>query len=393
MEDISLDIRLQSLYSAISYRYEDHDLIWVIGDDALSYLQGQITQDLVKQTPWEDRQAFALEPKGHVDALLSVKKINDKCFLLGVDAGFGPELLERLKRFKIRIKADLIEDKGSRLYLFNLDDTHKLQTVSGLYQDYILFYLSKILHRSKYHFDLETVPDRPSQMSANKLWSGARVYEILIPNSGASIDIEDGMRLAIDSFVNEFAIIDKETFDLARICYGIPKMGYEITDKVLPASLGINDKTVDYAKGCYTGQELVARLDARGNNVPFALTTVVIEKFYTDRLEKDQKSFIDDESIENVRRNMDAGEIKKDYRIFSNDKEIGRITSLSASKITPGLQLALAFVKRDIKPGESVDIIFQSAGSTAPPILYGQGILSQIPVVNCFGAELKEIPS
>src|ERR1700748_997221 len=45
-------------------------------------------------------------------------------------------------------------------------------------------------------------------------------------------------------------------------------MGAELTDKTIPGETGLIELTVSFTKGCYTGQELVARIDSRGGNVP-----------------------------------------------------------------------------------------------------------------------------
>jgi folate-binding protein YgfZ len=45
-------------------------------------------------------------------------------------------------------------------------------------------------------------------------------------------------------------------------------MGSELHEKIIPAETGLIEVSVSFTKGCYTGQELVARIDSRGNNVP-----------------------------------------------------------------------------------------------------------------------------
>jgi folate-binding protein YgfZ len=64
--------------------------------------------------------------------------------------------------------------------------------------------------------------------------------------------------------------------DRLRISAGIPAMGREITTDVIPAELELVDRSVDFDKGCYTGQELVARIDSRGGNVPRRLRIVEV---------------------------------------------------------------------------------------------------------------------
>ena len=56
-------------------------------------------------------------------------------------------------------------------------------------------------------------------------------------------------------------------------------MGAELDDSVIPAEIGqwIIDESVSFTKGCYTGQELVARIDSRGGNVPRHLRALVCD--------------------------------------------------------------------------------------------------------------------
>src|SRR6202044_1593891 len=68
---------------------------------------------------------------------------------------------------------------------------------------------------------------------------------------------------------------DREAVEACRIVSGIPAMGSELTEKTIAAEAGLVDRSVSFTKGCYTGQELVARLDARGNNVPRRLVGVI----------------------------------------------------------------------------------------------------------------------
>ena len=62
--------------------------------------------------------------------------------------------------------------------------------------------------------------------------------------------------------------VTRDAVEACRIVSGIPAMGSELTDRTIAAEAGLVDRSVSFTKGCYTGQELVARLDARGNNVP-----------------------------------------------------------------------------------------------------------------------------
>ena len=56
-------------------------------------------------------------------------------------------------------------------------------------------------------------------------------------------------------------------------------MGAELTEDTIPAEAGqwLVDASVSFTKGCYTGQELVARIDSRGGNVPRPVRLFVVE--------------------------------------------------------------------------------------------------------------------
>ena len=61
-----------------------------------------------------------------------------------------------------------------------------------------------------------------------------------------------------------------------RVEAGIPVMGAELDERTIAAEADLLDRAVSFTKGCYTGQELVARLDARGNRVARHLRGLVV---------------------------------------------------------------------------------------------------------------------
>jgi hypothetical protein len=72
----------------------------------LSYLHSQVSQDLQGMTDGERRWTFVLEPTGKVESLARVTKVSDERYELDTDAGWGPALLARIDRFKIRVRAE-----------------------------------------------------------------------------------------------------------------------------------------------------------------------------------------------------------------------------------------------------------------------------------------------
>ncbi len=64
--------------------------------------------------------------------------------------------------------------------------------------------------------------------------------------------------------------------DLTRIQTGRPAMAAEIDERTVPAETGWVDRSVSFTKGCYTGQELVARMDSRVADPPRRLVHLTV---------------------------------------------------------------------------------------------------------------------
>jgi hypothetical protein len=58
--------------------------------------------------------------------------------------------------------------------------------------------------------------------------------------------------------------VDDDELELLRITAGTPRLGREIDDRVLPAEAGLDARAIDFVKGCYPGQEPIARQHYRG---------------------------------------------------------------------------------------------------------------------------------
>ena len=73
----------------------------------MTYLQSQLSQDIRDLDVGDARWTFLLEPNGRIDVLARVTRDADDVYRLDTDAGFGEALLERVNRFKIRVRADV----------------------------------------------------------------------------------------------------------------------------------------------------------------------------------------------------------------------------------------------------------------------------------------------
>ena len=58
--------------------------------------------------------------------------------------------------------------------------------------------------------------------------------------------------------------MDESELERLRVLAGTPRWGHEIDDRILPAEAGLDERAISFTKGCYPGQEPVARLHYRG---------------------------------------------------------------------------------------------------------------------------------
>lgn len=86
----------------------------VAGPDASTYLQSQIAQDVRDLDVGAARWTLVLAPNGKVDSLARVTRTGEVVFVLDTDAGHGEALAERLRRFKIRVDADITVEPAER---------------------------------------------------------------------------------------------------------------------------------------------------------------------------------------------------------------------------------------------------------------------------------------
>jgi len=207
------------------------DVIEASGPDAASFLQGQLSQDVAALAVGAGAYSLLLQPQGKVDAWLRVSRLGEERFLLDVDAGWGDAVLRRLARFKLRTRCEFTVLEGWVCWAVRGAD----DGVSALLRDRAI------------------AADDGAVVAL--AWPESPGFDRL----GPGLEALDGIPIAGD-----------DAYTAARIEAGVPAMGSELDESTIPAEAGrwLIDRSVSFTKGCYTGQELVARVDSRGNNTP-----------------------------------------------------------------------------------------------------------------------------
>ncbi len=202
------------------------EVVTVTGPDAGRFLQGQLSQEVVALSgaAW----SFLLAPTGKVDAWLRVHRPESDRYLLEVADGWGHAVATRLRRFLLRTDATVAEPERWSL----------LQVRWG--PDVVR---------------VGVADDEP--LRAPVTFPGDAGVDVLVEPGGSSS-------------VAGFDPVPAASMERHRIAHAVPLLGAELTDETIPAEAGqwVIDESVSFTKGCYTGQELVARIDSRGGNVP-----------------------------------------------------------------------------------------------------------------------------
>jgi folate-binding protein YgfZ len=61
-----------------------------------------------------------------------------------------------------------------------------------------------------------------------------------------------------------FAVLDSGAAEVMRIEQGLPRSGFELTEEIIPIEANLEQRTIDYQKGCYIGQEVISRIKMSG---------------------------------------------------------------------------------------------------------------------------------
>jgi folate-binding protein YgfZ len=280
----------------------DRDVLSATGPEAFTYLQGQCSQDLAPLSVGASTEALLLSPQGKVDALIRVSRVGDESFVLDTDAGCGDAARARLERFKLRTKVTIEPLQWACLSIRGPGATGRgaPQPLDGAI--------------------LVDVVDVPG-------WSG---FDVLGPARGGDP--------ALATWMPDRAVLcDDAAWEATRIEAGVPMGGREITESTIAAEVGLVERTVSFTKGCFTGQELVARLDSRGSNVARRLCGVVV---------------------------AGDGRPPVGATVWTTDgaHEVGTLTSAAWSP-GHGATVALATLHRRVAPPENVEIRWDDAGS------------------------------
>jgi tRNA-modifying protein YgfZ len=208
------------------------------GSEAAEYLQGQLTNDIEVLDPGEGCYAALLDRKGHMQADMRVLRLADDEVWVDTE----PEAVEAARR---------------HLEMYKIGREVSLESVSEERS-----ILSLIGPRSAELAGSAVLPEHASEPLS------IEGVECLAVGTALGIDL---ICLALDSERLGAALtaagapeVGPEAVEILRIEAGAPRFGSEMDTATMPAEAGIVAAAVNFEKGCYIGQETVARLHYKG---------------------------------------------------------------------------------------------------------------------------------
>lgn len=211
----------------------------VSGPDAFEYLQGQVTNDVEALAPGEGCYSALLDRKGRMQGELRVLRLGDERAWLDTEREATPAIARHLQMYAI----------GRQVEIADVSGEHALVSVIGPGAGELS----------------GTGPLSPEHAHRELELGGARCRAVAT-DLGIDLIVPTGNAEAVRSELREAGAVEvsEAAAEILRVESGRPRFGAEMTRSTIPAEAGINERAVSFTKGCYIGQETVARLHYKG---------------------------------------------------------------------------------------------------------------------------------
>lgn len=271
-------------------------VITVKGPEAGEYLQGQITNDAEALVPGSGCYALLLDRKGHIQADMRLLRLGDNEFQIDTAQTAGPALLKHLKTYMIGREVTVEPTTLALISLIGPGSTATTELAPGDEMDFTRATVAGaecLAVATCFGLDFFFEPD-----------AAARVEQQLIADGAVSVS--------------------ESAAEILRVEAGRPRLEKEMKEAPMPAEAGVVERAVDFTKGCYIGQEPVARLHYRGKPNRYLRGL---------RLE---------------------GPVESGDPVFLGERELGTIGTAVLSPASG--HIALAILRKEAEPGTRVSV-------------------------------------
>lgn len=209
-------------------------VLCVGGLDRLSWLHSLLTAHVESLDAHESATAFVLSPHGHIEYELHLVDDGDRTWIT-TEPGSGEGLLAYLESMRFLLRVE-VEDVSSDFVVVG-ENRHEPTTTGPVW-------LSAPAYATPRESEDRYVPERPAA------WA---VRELIVPRTDLATTLTDGAPPA-----------GMWAWEALRVSAGVPRVGWETDHRTIPHEIGAIAAAVHLQKGCYRGQETVARVHNLG---------------------------------------------------------------------------------------------------------------------------------
>ncbi len=275
----------------------DRGKLALTGTEAKEFLHGQVTNDVNALAPGSGCYAAFLTHKGKMRGDLRILDLGHELFL-DCERGVLQALFTLVNRYKL----------GRDVELHKRTLEHGLLSLVGPRSDEVV--RAADLPQSEHASVAGDIAD--ARITLVRTWAGIDVI----------CDATDTTRVKEALEADGAVPISDTAVEVLRAEYGRPRYGVDLDESVIPQEAGLNERAVSFTKGCYVGQETVARLFYKGKPNRHLRTLVL------------------------------SAPVPTGVRVVHGEREVG-VLGTSVVSPTHG-PIALALIRREAQAGDTV---------------------------------------
>lgn len=302
----------------------------LLGADRGKFLNGQVTNNVTDLKVGEGCYAALVNAKGKMQSDLNIYRLADE-LLLDFEPGLTPAVAARLEKYIVAADVQVV-DVAPHYGLLSVQGPDSGAVIGALG-------LGVALPQAPLRFVTVADPARGVLYLMNQPRIGMEGFDLYVPTA-AFEEVARQLDAAARTVGGRWC--GWQALEIARVEAGIPRFGADMDESNLPPEAGLDARAISYTKGCYIGQEVIARLRTYGQ-VAKALRGLRLAD------------------------GLAALPVKGD-RLLKDGKDVGFITSAVRS---PALRanLALGYVRREQNTVGTRLVVRTARGDTAAEIV------------------------
>lgn len=333
-----------------------YSLIEIYGADSERFINAQTTSDVKALKPYQWQPSALLDRKAHVVAYFNLYRKNSSYRIIAEESQVAT-ILEHLDKYIFADKVELLNlSSGKMLALIGSDARSIIN--DNLSQKNPALFERDLIDGDLWGINVHIFRAPLSSREAFLIYCAGDQFETLQEKLLPALKQYGAKKLSADQVLIE------------RIEAGLPQFATDFSSENLIIELGLEDKAISYTKGCFQGQEVLARVKGHGSPNK-QLTGLILE------LEGKQNSPTD-------------GKIAVGTPLMVAGQEVAKILSNAYSQRLQR-HIALAMVKRDFRtPGRQLEVSIaipsESGDSTA---ITGKATIKLLPFIEPEDLKLK----